>query len=119
VDQGKLDARPVNAIAVVGVAIAFGLTLWTARRGTAGRLERRPADPARLLGVVVLVALGLPWMAADLGFSFDGVPVLGTLHGHHHGMDGMLLVATALVLSRLVPAVRSRALRGLAAATWR
>src|SRR5713101_3181607 len=29
VDQGKLDARPVNAVAAIGVAIAFGLTVWT------------------------------------------------------------------------------------------
>jgi hypothetical protein len=61
------------------------------------------------------------------------VPVLGTLyqtgelrlqpgdpvfhpavhHGHHHGMDGVLLVATALVLSRLVPALGARWLRGV------
>src|SRR5205823_5869635 len=27
-------------------------------------------------------------------------------HGHHHGMDGVLLVLSALLLSRLVPAVR-------------
>jgi hypothetical protein len=81
----------------------------------------------------VLVVLALPWMAADLGFSFDGVPVLGTIyqtgelraqphepgfhpavhHGHHHGMDGVLLVATALLLSRLVPSIRARVRRGV------
>jgi hypothetical protein len=61
------------------------------------------------------------------------VPVLGTIyrtgelrqqpdvtgfhpavhHGHHHGLDGALLVLTALLLSRLLPAVRARGLRGL------
>jgi hypothetical protein len=132
VNQDKLDARPVNAVAAAGVALAFGLTLRTARGGLGLRLERRRGDLVRVALGVLLLALGLPWMAADLGFSFDGVPVLGTLyqtgelrlqpgdpvfhaavhHGHHHGMDGVLLVATALLLSRLVPAVRERLLRG-------
>ena len=133
VNQDKLDARPVNAIAAVGVALAFGLTIWTARRVLFGRLERRRGDLLRVALGVVLLGLGLPWMAADLGFSFDGLPVLGTIyqtgelrtqpyvpgfhpavhHGHHHGMDGVLLVAAALVLSRLVPTIRARFLRGL------
>jgi hypothetical protein len=100
---------------------------------------RRPAagagrtDLLRIAAGILLVALALPWIAAEMGFSFDGVPVLGTLyqtgelrtqpgdpvfhlavhHGHHHGMDGALLVATALVLSRLVPSIRARWLRGV------
>lgn len=133
VDQGKLDARPVNAVAAIGVAVAFGLTLWTVRRGLVARLERLSSDRVRIAIIPVLVALALPWMAADLGFSFEGVPVLGTLyqtgelrtqpnvpgfhpavhHGHHHGMDGVLLVVTVLLLSRLLPSVRARALRGV------
>jgi hypothetical protein len=136
VNQDNLDARPVNAIAATGVALAFGLTAWTLRGGLVGRLERRRGDLVRIALGVVLLALGLPWMAADLGFSFDGVPVLGSLyltgelrtqpgdpvfhhavhHGHHHGMDGVLLVATALVLSRLLPAIRAGFLRGLVGA---
>ncbi len=133
VDQAKLDARPANAIAAIGVALALGLTGWTARRGLVGRLGPRRGDPVRVGIVLVLVALALPWTAADLGFSFDGVPVLGTLyqtgelrtqphvagfhpavhHGHHHGMDGVLLVFTVLLLSRLLVSVRARRLRGL------
>jgi hypothetical protein len=133
VNQGSLDARPVNVVAAIGVAIALGLTLWSGRRGLAGTLERRRGDPARLVIVLALVAVALPWMAADLGFSFDSVPVLGTVyetgelrtqphvagfhpavhHGHHHGMDGVLLVAAVLLLSRLLPSVRARGLRGL------
>jgi len=124
------------AIAAIGVALAFGLTVWTLGSGLVGRLERRRGDYVRIALAVALAALGLPWMAADLGFSCDGVPVLGSIyltgelrtqpgdpvfhhavhHGHHHGMDGVLLVATALLLSRLVPAIRARFLRGLAGA---
>jgi hypothetical protein len=68
------------------------------------------------LAIVLLVA-ALPWLAADLGLYSNGVPLLGRLfqsgqflperpglpnfapavhHGHHHGMDGVLLVLTAL-----------------------
>jgi len=133
VDQAKLDARPANAVAAIGVGLAFALTLRAGGRALVGRLGRRRGDPARIVIGVALVALALPWMAADLGFSFDGVPVLGTLyqtgelrtqpgvpgfhpavhHGHHHGMDGVLLVVSALLLSRLVASLRSRGLRGV------
>jgi hypothetical protein len=133
VNQDKLDARPVNAVSAIGVAFALGLTVWTARGRLGLRLRWWRGDIVRIALGVLLVGLGLPWMAADLGFSFDGVPVLGTLyqtgelrlqpgdpvfhpavhHGHHHGMDGVLLVATALLLSRLVPAVGRRLLRGV------
>jgi hypothetical protein len=32
-------------------------------------------------------------------------------HGHHHGLDGVLLLLTALLLSRAVPTMRRRGLR--------
>jgi hypothetical protein len=68
-----------------------------------------------------LLVAALPWLAADLGLYSNGVPLLGRLfqsgqflherpglpkfapavhHGHHHGMDGVLLVLTVLLLSR-------------------
>src|SRR5204863_3451278 len=71
-------------------------------------------------------------LAADLGFFLNGVPVLSSLyqsgeyrhhvaglpafppavhHGHHHGMDGILLVLSALLLSRLLREVRAGWLR--------
>ncbi len=115
VDQADLDARWVNVPAAAGVALALGLTT--------SRLAGRPAqhgDRARLaLGVLVLLAAPA-WLAADLGFFLNGVPVLGSIyetglyfvhHGHHHGMDGVLLVLASLLLSRALPAIRSRALR--------
>ena len=132
VDQGKLDARPVNAIPAVGVAIAFGLTLWSFRGGGSWKIVYVAGDRVRIAIAVVAVLLALPWEAADLGFSLDGVPGLGSIfltgslrtqpgepvfhpavhHGHHHGMDGTLLVLVVLVLSRLLGAVRGRRLRG-------
>jgi hypothetical protein len=85
----------------------------------------------------VLLFASLPWIAADLGFYLNGVPLLGRLfqsgeflperpglptfapavhHGHHHGMDGVLLVLTALLLSRRVGDVKRYGLRQALAA---
>jgi hypothetical protein len=131
VDQRDLDAKPVNAIAAAGVLLTLALTLVVGRGGVTGR-ARRPGDAARAVAAAAVVVLASPWIAADLGFFLDGVPVLGSLFqtgkrlreapglpefppavhlGHHHGMDGALLVLTALLLSRAVPELRARALR--------
>ena len=74
----------------------------------------------------------LPWIFAELGFFLDGVPLLGRVfetgqyrargaevavhHGHHHGLDGLLLLLSALLLSRVVPTLRRRGLRLVLAA---
>jgi len=75
----------------------------------------------RVALAVAFLVVALPWLAADLGLYSNGVPLLGRLfqsgeflperpglptfapavhHGHHHGMDGVLLVLTALLFSR-------------------
>ena len=133
VDQAKLDARPANAIAALGVAVAFGLTLWSFRGGGSWTIARAAGDRARIAIAAVAVVVALPWEAADVGFSLDAVPGLSWVfqtdvlrtqpgdpvfhpavhHGHHHGMDGTLLVLVAVILSRLVANVGSRGLRGL------
>lgn len=126
VKQSDLDARPVNAVAALGVLVAISLTVYAAvALGRPRPPARRPGDPARAILAAVALALAVPWLAADLGLFFDGVPVLGTLyqtgeiraqphvaalhpavhHGHHHGMDGVLLVLGALLLSRLLGSV--------------
>jgi hypothetical protein len=128
VNQASLDARWINAPAAVGVGLAVGLTLAAAR----GRNVSQHGERLRV-GLAVLALIAAPaWLAADLGFFLDGVPLLGFLyqtghrlpqqpglppfppavhHGHHHGMDGVLLVLAALLLSRALPAIRTRALR--------
>ena len=126
VSQSNLDARAVNAFPALGVALAAALA---GRRRIARPSPWRVADVARAALAATVLVLAVPWLAADLGLSFNGVPVLGTLyqsgelrvqpgleglhpavhHGHHHGMDGVLLVLSALLLSR-VPAARSRLL---------
>jgi hypothetical protein len=119
VDEGDLDARWVNAFPLAGVALALLLTAVVARPVTTR--GRQPADWFRAGFVAVLLVGALPWLAADLGFYSNGVPLIGGLfqsgelvpkrpglpefapavhHGHHHGMDGLLLVSTVLLLSR-------------------
>jgi hypothetical protein len=132
VKQSDLDARPVNAIAAFGILVALSLTVVAAGRlGRPPRPVRQTGDAIRVIVAAVALVLALPWLGADLGLSFDGVPVLGTLyqtgelrsqpnvpglhpavhHGHHHGMDGVLLVLSALLLSRVLNSVRATWLR--------
>jgi hypothetical protein len=117
VDEGDLDARPVNIVPALGVLLAIGLT-------AAAPLERPGAqrgDRARVVLAAILVAVSLPWIFADLGILIGRIPVLGALFnsadmwapfgeahlhhavhpGHHHGEDGLLLALTALLLSRV------------------
>jgi hypothetical protein len=134
--EGHLDPKWSNLPAVGGVALAFALTLWAIR---SGRREfprtSRAGDRARLLVGALSFFFAAPYIAAELGFFLDGVPVLGSIfqtgklrpepgagyahaavhRGHHHGMDGFLLAATALLLSRLLGGIRRPLLRTLTA----
>ncbi len=126
VDQADLDAKPVNALAAVGVLIALALTGIVLRQGAAWS-GRRAGDRIRAAAAAGSLFIGLPWIAAELGFFLTGVPGLDRLfqtgqylpppsppavhHGHHHGMDGVLLLLGAALLSRVVPAVRRPWLR--------
>jgi Mn2+/Fe2+ NRAMP family transporter len=132
VSQADLDVKPVNALAAVGVLLALGLTIHAARtRGVSVRPWRRD-DWGRVALAAMLVFVASPWIAAELGFFLDGVPLLGSIfqtgkhirnvqglpafppavhHGHHHGMDGLLLVLSALLLSRTLARIRSGGLR--------
>src|SRR5919204_5996823 len=71
VNQYDLDARAVNALAAAGVGLAVVLSLaaglWR---------ERVRVEPAAAAFAAVLLLLAIPWLAADLGFPLDGVPVL-------------------------------------------
>ena len=121
VRPSNLDARPVNALPAIGVLLAVVLTAVAVKRNGLSRKPWQGTDAVRLVIAVVLLVFAVPWVAADLGFFSSGVPLLGHLlqskqylperpglpnfvpavhHGHHHGMDGFLLVLTALLLSR-------------------
>jgi hypothetical protein len=126
VDQADLDAKLVNGLAAAGVLIALALTA-IALRGGAAWSPRRAGDRVRLVAAAVALFVGLPWLAAELGFFLTGVPGLHWVfqtgryapppippavhHGHHHGMDGVLLLLTAALLSRVVPSIRRYGVR--------
>jgi hypothetical protein len=129
VDEANLDARSVNAIAGIGVLVALALSL---RCSIGGWSRGVRGDGFRDVVGTAAVLLALPWIFAEVGFFLDGVPLLGRVfetgdyrtrgaevavhHGHHHGLDGLLLFLTAILLSRVVPGVCARGLRLLLAA---
>ena len=114
VDQDDLDARVVNVIPALGVALALGLTVAAGRRAGWNVAGRLPLDPVRLGIAVVVLVLSIPWIAAELGVFLpdgvfvmrrvapdtDGLPIAAVHLGHHHGFDGALVALSALLLSR-------------------
>ena len=130
VDQKDLDAKWVNALPALGVGLAVLLTVHAIRdRALLSFSPSTGGDRLRVVATMGLTAVALPWIAAELGFYLDGVPVLGSIfltgdsrlapgqteieaavhHGDHHGLQGTLLVLTALLLSRTLDALRPRA----------
>jgi hypothetical protein len=128
VRQSNLDARWLNAIPAAGVVTVFVLSL---RADGPESPRHARGDWLRIALAAVLVVLASPWIAAELGFYLDGVPVLGWLfqtgklvsfhnaphhavhHGVHHGLQGLLFVVTALLLSRLPSSQAARAFLAL------
>jgi hypothetical protein len=130
--ESHLDPKWANLPAVLGVGVALVLTVWATLEG---RRERpgttRAGDIARLAVGAAALLFAAPYVAAELGFFLDGVPLLGWFfqtgmarpepgsgmvhaavhHGHHHGIDGFLLAVTALLLSRLLGTIRRPLLR--------
>jgi hypothetical protein len=113
--QGNLDAHWGNAIPAVGVALAIALTLAASRRAGRGFAPRRRWDTARIVVAAVVLLVSLPWLSAQVGFHFpgdffmgeelgreqDGTMIAAVHLGHHHGLDGSVLLLTALLLSRV------------------
>ena len=117
VDQSDLDAKPLNAVPALGLALAVALVLAV---GVSDVRQVR-GDRVRIGLAAVLVFFCAPLVAAEFGFFLDGVPLLGWLfetgrlttqpgvavlhhavhHGQHHGWQATMLSLTALALSRL------------------
>jgi hypothetical protein len=124
----------VNAVPASGVALALVLTVLTAMRYGVGDNGRVPGDAVRLVLLVVLAIVAAPWVAAELGFYLDDVPGLGfvmagdvvpepgapglrAVHlGQHHGLDGAVVAASGLLLSRQLGRMRRPRLRVAAGA---
>ncbi len=135
--ENDLDAKWANLPQVLGVLLSVALTAWAMRRGREEpRRTSRAGDRARVVVAAVLLFASAPYIAAELGFFLDGVPLLGWIfqtgaikpehgtgflhaavhHGHHHGLDGFLLAVSALLLSRLTGTIRRPRLRAATAA---
>jgi hypothetical protein len=117
VDQSDLDAKPLNAVPALGLALAVALVLAV---GVSDARDVR-GDRLRIGLAAVLIFFCAPLVAAELGFFLDGVPLLGRLfetgrlttqpgvpglhhavhHGQHHGWQATMLSLTALAFSRL------------------
>ncbi|MFN8223004.1 MAG: hypothetical protein U0R50_07090 [Gaiellales bacterium] len=114
VDQADLTAKWVNAIPALGVGAAAWLAV-AARRHPRIATPRLPLDRARFVLAIVATALSIPWLLAEVGRSLpDGIylmrrlgtepdgSVIPAVHlGHHHGLDGLLTLLSALALSRI------------------
>jgi hypothetical protein len=118
VDQSDLDAKPLNAVPALGLALAVAL-VFVVGVPSAPRTER--GDAERIGLAAVLIFFCAPLIAAELGFFLDGVPFLGWFfetgrvttepgvpglhhavhHGQHHGWQATMLSLTALAFSRL------------------
>jgi len=118
VDQANLDAKPLNAVPALGLALAVALVLVAGVPATPRSVR---GDRLRIALGAVLVFFAAPLIAAELGFFLDGVPFLGWFfetgrlasqpgvaglhhavhHGQHHGWEATMLALTALGLSRL------------------
>ena len=120
VDPKHVDAKAINAPAALGVAVAFGLSLWA--RAATGRGHGPPrlrSDRLWLVLFSLLLVGAVPWLLANLGFYAGdvpglrevfmskqvrpetGYPNLRAVHlGNHDGLDGLLLSLTAVVLLR-------------------
>ena len=111
VSQDDLDAKWINVVPAVGVLLVLALCLRT--RFSAERYVR--GDLARIVVVPVATVVCLEWLSAALGFylgaPFFQTDVVVSYHGNaphpavhlgmHHGLDGLVFIVSACLLSRL------------------
>ena len=117
VDQDDLDAKWINVLPALGVAIVLAMTILAVRAGGIGGAGSPTGDRVRIAVAAVLAFLALPWIFAEVGLYIGDVPGLASIFrskqvfeghasvhlGEHHGLQGLLLVVTALLLSRELP----------------
>jgi hypothetical protein len=119
VDRADLDAKLVNAIPALGVALTVAL-LAAAFPRLAATTPRLRGDPLRVALAAIVAVAAIPYFFAELGFyapdpiladePTPGEAIAAVHLGSHEGMDGALLAVAALALSRLTPWFTSRRL---------
>lgn len=112
IEQADLEAKWINVLPALGVALVFALTVSAARSGGVGGWGSRRGDWLRIVTAAVLALVSLPWFFAELGFYIPGNVFLAeevyegeaAVHlGEHHGFVGFQLVVAVLLLSRELP----------------
>jgi hypothetical protein len=130
VDQADLDAKWVNIVPAIGVGLVLALTVSAARNGIGGWGDSR-GDWLRIVVVLVLALLSVPWFLAEQGVYAGDIPGLRSVFlskqvyhgeaavhlGEHHGLVGLQLIAVALLLSRELPRMRA-SIRRTTLAVW-
>ena len=130
IEQAHLNARWINVVPAIGVAIVLLLTALAARDGIGGWGDGR-GDGLRIGVVVVLVLVSVPWIFAEQGVYVGDIPGLRSVFmskkiidgeaavhlGEHHGFIGFQVLVAALLLSRELPRMRA-SVRRTALAVW-
>lgn len=131
VEEADLDAKQSNGLAAAGVGLIAVIAIWAARTpGSHAFAPRRRGDRGRVLLAAGLLVIALPWVFAEIGVFIGDIPPFGHIYesetiwtspqgetlpavhlGHHHGMGGLLIVVSALLLWRELPRMRATALR--------
>jgi hypothetical protein len=136
VNQANLDAKLANIPAAIGVTITAALVIAARRavHSTHGRgrdpTGTRRGTRTRAAIAVVGTVIAAPYVFADLGIYVGDIPLLHSVFmsrqlrpepghpllvavhlGHHEGMDGLLLIFTALLLAPIVVTLSRRLLR--------
>jgi hypothetical protein len=125
VDDDDLDAKWINVLPALGVVIVLVMTILAVRARGIGGWGSPRGDRVRIAVATVLAFLALPWIFAEAGLYIGDVPGLASIFrskqvfeghasvhlGEHHGLQGFLLVVTALLLSRELPRMTPTRLR--------
>jgi hypothetical protein len=122
-NPANIDAKPVNAVPAVGVAIVAALVIAALSRLTTA-LPRLAGDRLRVGLAIAIAVVAIPYVFAEFGFyapdpiladePTPGKEDLAAVHlGSHEGMDGALVAVAALALSRLPPYFTGRRLAAM------
>ena len=100
VDQHDLDARWVNALPALGVAIALGLTTVAARRAGRGVAPPLSLDRARIVLAAVILVISIPWIAAILGLYLpEGIFIMERPGSRRTGPRSRLSISASTTAS--------------------
>jgi len=126
IEEPDLDAKWVNVLPAVGVALVLVLSVSAARSEGLGGWGSARGDLLRIAAFTVLALVSLPWFFAETGFYIPGRVFLASevyedlaaVHlGEHHGFVGLQVIAAMLLLSRELPRLRAD-WRRTALAAW-